>query len=229
MTGAPALSRRRAVLRTVAGLTAAGAVVGVLWAMLAPSIGTVTALNRVGERVDGFLGRQADNLFVAAAMLTGLLSSLAVVSAVLVWQWRAHRGPALAAALWLGQVAAAAAAAATGAALAHWRYGTPDRAGAELTPRNRVAYFVEAPPVFFGHSPVQIAVTLLLPAALAAGVYAVMVIGSTRDDLGGWPPQDPPSPPAGWPANGPTALAAAPSRRRAPGRRFRRGATFRHR
>ena len=61
-----------------------------------------------------------------------------------------------------------------------------------MSPENRVAYFTEAPPVFPGHSPFHIAVTLLLPAALAAFVYAVLVIATPRDDLGAWPPQEHP-------------------------------------
>ena len=49
-------------------------------------------------------------------MMIGLLTMLAVVSAVLVWQWRPHH-PVIAAALWIGQVGAAAAATSAGAAL----------------------------------------------------------------------------------------------------------------
>jgi hypothetical protein len=44
--------------------------------------------------------------------------------------------------------------------------------------------------VFVGHSPLQIAVTLLLPAALAALVYTMMTVANPRDDLGAWPAQD---------------------------------------
>ena len=112
------------------GLTVCGAVLGAVWAAIAPSIHTVTALTKAGDRVDAFLGKESDNLFVAAAMLLGLLAMLAIVSAVLVWQWQAHRGPVLVTALWLGQVTAGAAAAGVGAVLVHWRYGTPDHQGA---------------------------------------------------------------------------------------------------
>jgi hypothetical protein len=115
---------------------------------------------------------------------------LAVCSSVLVWQWRAHRGPTLAAGLWIGLLAAGAAAAGTGATLVHWRYGSPDRQGLQLSPQNRVHYFTEAPRVFFGHGPLQIAVTLLLPAALAALIYSVLAVAAPRDDLGGWPVDD---------------------------------------
>lgn len=168
----------------VGGLALAGAVLGALWSRHAPPIHTITALTRSGERVDAFLGRDADNLFVAAALLIGMLSWLAVVSTVLLWQWRTRRGPAMVIALSLGQIAAAAAATGTGALLAHWRYGTPDRAGAQLTPTDRVRYFTEAPGVFLGHQPPQIAVTLLLGAALAALVYALATVATLRDDLG---------------------------------------------
>lgn len=177
-------------MTVVGGLVFSGAALGALWAVIAPPIHTITALTRSGERVDAFLGRDADNLFVAAAMLIGMLAWLAIVSAVLVWQWRGHRGPVLAAALWSGQIAAAAAAAGVGAALAHARFGTPDHQGVRLSPENRVHYFIEAPPVFLGHSPFQVAVTMLLPAALAALTYALMTVATPGDDLGGWPPYD---------------------------------------
>lgn len=191
-TRAPRRSNVSAAVIVVAVLALSGAALGGLWAWIAPPIHTVTGLTKAGERVDGFLGREADNLFVAAAMMIGLLTMLAIVSTVAVWQWRAHRGPLLVTALWIGQVAAAGAATGAGAALAHWRYGTPDHQGAALSPQNRVAYFTEAPSVFPGHSPFHIAVTLLLPAALAAFVYAVLVIAAPRDDLGAWPPQEQP-------------------------------------
>ena len=168
-----------------------GAALGALWAWIAPPIHTITALTRSGERIDGFLGRDSDLLFAAVAMMIGLLSMLAVVSAVLAWQWRPHRGPVMVTALWIGQVSAGAAAAGVGAALAHLRYGTPDHQGVSVTPEHRVHYFTEAPPVLVGHDPLQIAVTLLLPAALAALVYAFMTVATPRDDLGAWPGEAP--------------------------------------
>ena len=185
--GRPRRSLWFAVLSVIGGLAVCGAALGALWAWIAPPIHTITALTRGGERIDAFLGRESDNLFVAAAMMIGLLTMLAVISAVLVWQWQPHRGPVLVTALWLGQVAAGAAASGVGAALAHWRYGTADHQGVALSPENRVHYFTEAPPVFVGHHPLQIAVTLLLPAALAALVYAFMTVATPRDDLGAWP------------------------------------------
>lgn len=174
----------RAVLKVIAGLTVSGVVLGDLWAWIAPPIHTITGLSKAGERVDGFLGHEADNVFVASAMLIGLLSMLAVIAAVLVWQWRSQRGPRMVLALWIGMTVAGGAAAGTGAALAHWRYGPADHKGVALSPQNRVAYFTEAPPVFMGHNVFQIAVTLLLPAAIAVLVYALMVAASPRDDLG---------------------------------------------
>ena len=174
----------RLAARLVVGLTLSGATLGGVWAWIAPPIHTITGLAKSGERVDGFLGREADNVFVASAMLIGMLSALGVVVAVLVWQWRAHRGPLMVIALWIGMTAAGAAAAGTGALAAHLRYGTPDHQGVALSPQNRVAYFTEAPPVFMGHSAFQIAVTLLLPAAVSVFVYALMTVGTPRDDLG---------------------------------------------
>jgi hypothetical protein len=61
-----------------------------------------------------------------------------------------------------------------------------------LTGENPVYYFTEAPPVFFGRAPLQIACTLLLPASTAALVYAIPAAAISRDDLGGYPAVDPP-------------------------------------
>ena len=79
---------------------------------------------------------------------------------------------------------AAGAATGVGAALAHWRYGTVDVAGAPISPEHRVHYVIEAPGVFFGHTPLQIAATIVVPAGLAALLYAICALSSTRDDLG---------------------------------------------
>lgn len=205
MTAPPHRSHARAALSVVAVLALCGAALGAAWVWIAPPIQTVVGLTKSGERVDAFLGKSADNQFVAVAIMAGLMTFLAIVSAVAAWQWRAHRGPALAAAVWIGQVFAAAAAAGTGAALAHWRYGTPDR-NVELSPENRVAYFTEAPPVFPGQHPLQIAVALLLPAAVAALAYAFLAVANPRDDLGGWPPADRYLPlPHTWPGSTPSA------------------------
>jgi hypothetical protein len=191
--GAPQrISRRRAALVTVTGLTAAGAVVGALWAWLAPPIHAVVALTKSGERVKAYLGEEADHFFVAAVLIVGMLGVLAVVAAVLLWQWRAHRGAALVAALAIGAAGGAAAAVGVGAALVRLRYGAIDIAGAPVSPQHRVYYVTEAPAVFFGHSPFQIAATVLLPAGAAALVYALMAVSTHRDDLGAWPPVDNP-------------------------------------
>lgn len=187
----PRQSLRVAVVSVLVGLSICGAALGALWAWIVPPVHTITALTKSGERVDGFLGRESDLMFVAAAMMIGLLAMLAVVSAVLVWQWQPHRGPVIVTALWVGQLLAGGAAAGVAVALAHWRYGTADHQGVALSPENRVHYFTEAPPVFVGHHPLQIAVTLLLPAALAALVYAFMTVATPRDDLGAWPGEDP--------------------------------------
>ena len=188
----PRISRRRAVAITIAGLTVAGALVGALWAWLAPPIHGVVALTKKGERVKVPLGNESDNFFIAAFLIVGLLGVLAVVAAVLLWQWRAHRGPTMVAGLAIGAAAAAGAATGVGAVLVHWRYGTIDIAGAPVSPEHRVHYVIEAPAVFFGHSPLQIAATLLLPAATAALVYALMAVSTQRDDLGAWPPVEGP-------------------------------------
>ncbi|WP_460354178.1 DUF2567 domain-containing protein [Mycobacterium sp. ZZG] len=191
MTGqaaAPAVSRTRAMLTAVAGLAASGIVVGALWAWLAPPIHGVIALTRSGDRIKAALGAESDHWFTSAALVVGMLSVLAVVAAVLVWQWRAHRGPAMVAALAVGAVAGAATTTGVGALLAHLRYGDIDLAAAPVSEQQRVHYITEAPAVFFGHSPLQIAVTLLYPAAVAAIVYLLAAVATPRDDLGAWPP-----------------------------------------
>lgn len=182
----PRFSRRTAAVVVVAGLTVAGALAGALWSWMAPPIHGVVALTKSGLRVHTYLGDEADHFFVAAAMLSGLLSGLAVVAAVLVWQWRAHRGPGTLTALWIGGVFAAAAAAGVGAVLVHWHYGSVVYDTAPVSPDNRIFYFTEAPPVFFGHTPLQVAATLLLPGALAALAYSMLAAATPRDDLGAW-------------------------------------------
>lgn len=188
--GAPRISRRRAAVIIVAGLTLAGVAVGALWAWLAPAIHGVIALTKDGDRIRAYLGNEGDHFFTAAFLLLGMTSVVAVVAAVLVWQWRAHRGPMLVAALSIGCAAAAAVAAVVGAVLVRMRYGIIDVAAAPLSPDNRVHYVVEAPPVFFGHTPLLIAVTLMFPAATAALVYSLIAVATPRDDLGAWPPVD---------------------------------------
>ena len=188
----PRISRRKAAVYTVVGLTVAGAVVGALWAWVAPPIHGVVALTKSGNRVQAYLGNEGDHFFIAAFLVVGMVSALAVVAAVLVWQWRAHRGPVLTAALAIGSAAAAGVAAGVGAVLVHLRYGSIDVAGAPVSPEHRVHYVTEAPAVFFGHGPLQIAATILFPAAAAALVYALMAVSTQRDDLGAWPPVEEP-------------------------------------
>jgi hypothetical protein len=187
----PYLSNVAAAVRVVVGLTLAGVLVGVLWAWLAPSIQTVIALARDGDRVRGYVGDEADHLFIAAFEMMGFLFVLAVVSAALVWKWRPHRGPLMVAAMSLGLTAAAGVATGVGAVLVHWRYGTVDVAGAPISPEHRVHYVFEAPGVFFGHSPWQLATTILFPAGIAALAYAICALSAKRDDLGAWPPVEP--------------------------------------
>lgn len=203
----PRISRRRAAATTVAGLTVAGVGLGALWAWLAPPIHGVVALTKSGNRVKGYLGNEGDHFFIAAFLVVGMLSVLALVAAVLVWKWRAHRGPVMAAALAIGSAAAAGATALVGAALVHWRYGAIDIAGAPVSPEHRVHYVIEAPAVFFGHGPLQIAVTILFPAAVAGFIYGLMAVSTQRDDLGAWPPVE--EPVIGPPVTAESALPSA--------------------
>jgi Protein of unknown function (DUF2567) len=191
---APRTSRRRAFFAIAAGLLIAGALVGGLWAWIAPPIHGVVALTHDGERLHNYLGDESDHFFVAAFLMLGLLNVVAAVAAVLAWQWRAHRGPAMVAGLCASVVIAAAAAVGVGVLLVHLRYGAVDFAAAPVSHDHPVHYFTEAPPVFFGRTPWQIACTLLLPAATAALAYAVPVAATARDDLGGYPFVDSPDP-----------------------------------
>jgi len=185
--GAPRISRRRAAITVTAGLLPVGALVGALWAWLAPPIKGAVALTHSGERLHEYLGSEADHFFVSAFLMLGLLNVVAAVAAVLAWQWRPHRGPGMVTGLCTGVVIAAGAAVGVGVLLVHLRYGTPDFASAPVSHDHPLYYVTEAPSVFFGPSWLQSACTLLLPAATAALVYAVPVAATARDDLGGYP------------------------------------------
>ena len=184
----PRLSHRQAAARVVVGLAVAGAVIGAAWAWLAPPIQIVIALTRAGDRVQGYVGDESDHLFLGAFLMIGLLGAVAVTATCAVWQWRAHRGPVLAAGLSIGTLAAAGAATGVGAALVRWRYGAVDLGAAPVSPEHRVHYTLEAPAVFFGHTPLQIAVSIVFPAGVAALIYAISALSTQRDDLGAWPP-----------------------------------------
>lgn len=168
----------------VAGMAVAGALIGALWVWLAPPVHAAVALTKAGERLHVYLGNDGDHFFVSAVMMVGLLVSMSVVSAVLVWQWRRRRGPWMVVGLTLGGLAAAGTATAVGALLGRLRYGVLDIAGAPVSPEHRVHYVTEAPTVFFGHTPLQALATLVVPAVAATMTYAAMAAGSARDDLG---------------------------------------------
>jgi uncharacterized protein DUF2567 len=187
----PRISRGRAAATVVIGLTLAGAAVGALWAWIAPPIHGVIALTKRGDRVHAALGAETDNFFNAAFLQVGFLVVLAVVTAVLVWQWRPHRGPLLCAALAIGSAAAAGAAAGVGWLIVRARYDVIDIGAAPISPEHRVVYVTEAPPVFFATSGWLIAASILFPVAMAALVYSMIAVSSSRDDLGGWPPEEP--------------------------------------
>ena len=184
----PRLSQRQAAVRVVAGLTLLGVVVGAVWGWVAPPIQIVIALTKDGDRVRGYVGDESDLIFLGAFLMTGLLFALAVTAAVAVWQWRPHRGPVMVGALSIGALAAAGAAAGVGAAVARWRHGVVDVAAAPISPEHRVSYALEAPAVFFGHGPLQLAASIIVPAGVAALVYAICALSTKRDDLGAWPP-----------------------------------------
>jgi hypothetical protein len=183
-TGVRCTARHRAVATVVVGLLLTGLPLGALWAWMAPAVHGVVALSHGGDRVQDYPGAESQHFFVAAALMVGLVNVVAVVAAVLVWQWRPHRGPGMVVALCAGALSTAAVAAGAGALLVHLHYGTVNFGSAPVTRDNPVYYFTQAPPVFFGHSPLQVACTLLLPVATAALAYAVPVAATTRDDLG---------------------------------------------
>lgn len=191
--GVPRKARARAVVAAVLGVAATGVAIGGLWAWIAPPIRAVVAITRAGERVHDYLGTESEHFFVAPCLLLGLLTALAVVGAVLVWQRREHRGPAMVLGLSLGMVVAAAVAAGTGALLVRLRYGALNFDAVPLSGSPAVAYVTQAPPVFFALDLPQVAVTLLWPAGIAALVYALLAAADARDDLGGLPVAERPS------------------------------------
>ncbi len=184
--------RAGAVIGAALAPMVTGALLGALWAWIAAPIHAVVAKTRAGERVHDYLGAEAEHFFDDPCLLLGVLTALAVVGAVLGWQWRRLRGPVMVVGLFLGMVAAATAASATGAALVRLRYGALDFDAVPLSGDPAVAYVVEAPPVFFSHGPLQVAATLAWPAAIATLVYALMAAADARDDLGAPPVGDPP-------------------------------------
>jgi hypothetical protein len=179
--------RDRAILKVILGLSATGVLIGGWWAWIAPPIHAVAALTKAGERVHDYLGSDSDHFFVAPCLMLGLLTVVAVVAPVLVWQRRAQRGPAMPVALAIGLVVGAAAAVGVGALLVRLRYGALDFAAIPLSPDHKIAYVVEAPPVLFAHGWMQVALTLMWPAGIAALVYAVLAAANARDDLGAFP------------------------------------------
>ena len=166
----------------IAGLAAAGVAVGAVWAWLAPSVHGVVAVTKSGKRVHDYLGNEADHYFDSAVIMAGLLVGLGVVSAVLVWQLRQRRGPGMVMGLIVGGMAAAAAAVGTGSGLARLRYGHIDIEA--VAADQKIHYITEAPSALFGHSPLQVLTTLLLPVGAAALTYAMMAAASAHDDLG---------------------------------------------
>ncbi|MEE6176672.1 DUF2567 domain-containing protein [Mycobacterium sp. 050134] len=191
VTGAP---RARAILLAGLGLSVVGALLGGVWAWIAPPIHAVVAITRAGERVHDYLGNESEHFFDAPCLMLGLLTVLAVVGAVLVWQWRDHRGPGMVVGLSVGMLVAAAAASAVGAVLVRLGYGALDVDAVPLVGKPAVAYVIEAPPVFFSDQPLQAAATLGWPVAIAALVYAVLAASDVRDDLGALPAHVTPGP-----------------------------------
>ena len=191
--GVTRAARRRAIVIAALGLSATGVLIGGLWAWIAPPIRLVVAMTRAGERVHDYLGTESEHFFDAPCLMLGLLTVVAVVASVLVWQWREHRGPGMVIGLSIGMAVAAVAASAVGAVLVRLRYGALNVDAVPLAGKPSVAYVIQAPPVFFAQGPLQVATTVLWPAATAALVYAVLAAGNARDDLGSLPVAEQPS------------------------------------
>ena len=189
-TRAPRKARLRRAAVAVLGTALVGLLIGGVWAWIAPPIHAVVAITRAGERVHDYLGSESGHFFDAPCLMLGLLTVLAVVAAVLAWQWRARRGPGMVIALSAGMVAVAAIASGVGAALVRLAYGALNFDAVPLQGKPSVAYVIEAPPVFFSDGPLQVALTLLWPAAIAALVYSVRAAADPRDDLGARPAAD---------------------------------------
>lgn len=191
--GVPRTSPARATIIVALALSATGLLIGGLWAWIAPPIHAVVAITRTGERVHDYLGAESQHFFVAPTLLIGLFTVVAVVAPVLLWQWREQRGPGMVLGLLIGLVVAVAVAAAVGAVLIRLRYGDLNFDAVPLSGEHRIAYVVQAPPVFYAQKPLQVAATLMWPAAIACLVYAVFAAASARDDLGGLPVADQPA------------------------------------
>nr|WP_233147977.1 MULTISPECIES: DUF2567 domain-containing protein [unclassified Mycobacterium] len=175
------------------GFSVIGALIGGLWAWIAPPIHVAVAITRAGERVHEYLGTESGHFFNAPCLMLGLLTVVSVIAPVLAWQRRERRGPAMVVGLSVGMVVVAAAASAVGALSVLLRYGAVNFDAVPLVGKPAVAYVVQAPPVFFGPGPLQAVLTLLWPAGVAALVYAVLAAGNARDDLGNLPAADQPS------------------------------------
>jgi len=74
-----------------------------------------------------------------------------------------------------------------GAVLVRLRFGDLNFDAIPLSGDHRIAYVIQAPPVFYARKPLQVAATFMWPAGTAALVYAAFAAGSARDDLGGPP------------------------------------------
>ncbi|OMC43685.1 hypothetical protein A5745_17580 [Mycobacterium sp. IS-2888] len=185
--------RARPIAVAALGFSLIGALIGGLWAWIAPPIHVAVAITRAGERVHEYLGTESGHFFNAPCLMLGLLTVVSVIAPVLAWQRRERRGPAMVVGLSVGMMVVAAAASAVGALSVLLRYGAVNFDAVPLVGKPAVAYVVQAPPVFFGPGPLHAVLTLLWPAGVAALVYAVLAAGNARDDLGNVPAADQPS------------------------------------
>ncbi|MCV7135412.1 DUF2567 domain-containing protein, partial [Mycobacterium hodleri] len=151
---------------------------------------------------------------MVAALSVGSLAAVGAAAGVgaAVARWR-HGAVDVAAAPISPEHRVLGAAAGVGAAVARWRHGAVDVAAAPISPEHRVFYTHEVPAVFFGSGPFQIAASIVIPAGVAALVYAICALSTKRDDLGAWPPVEVAYlvTPDGATGPAPTAVADPPS------------------
>lgn len=103
-----------AALRLALGVVAAGLPLGVLWAFLAPGVGTVV----LAGGASGALPGENDHAFDAVAVFVLLVAAFGVIAGVVAWRRRAVRGPVALASVVLASLVAAWLAGRVGGALA---------------------------------------------------------------------------------------------------------------
>ena len=122
---------RRAALIVAGATVLGGAVVGVLWALIAP-VRPVVQVGGDAAPLDG----EGVGGFDATALLVLLVLALGVLAGGLAWRWREHRGPAVLVAVVVGALLGTTVAVAVGTLVASPADALPvllDRSAASAT------------------------------------------------------------------------------------------------